>query len=101
MLVFYKYTTIYSSSFLDCGSSFFSVPLSPRFFRLLSTAAISSSYFVHSGTCLLARSSFGSFVSGLLHRSIVLAFSRLSSLHHVSHHNHSMLRLWIGSTCCI
>lgn len=64
---------------------------------LLATPAISSSYTFHSGTCLLARSNLGSFVSGLLHRSIVLATPRLSSLHHVSHHSHSCGRLWMGN----
>src|SRR6266516_4739675 len=44
---------------------------------ILPTAAISSSYTVHSGHCLLARSSFGSFVIGLLHKSIVFASLRL------------------------
>src|SRR5271154_3102394 len=97
-VLFYQ---IYSSFLFLTPSPTSFLPLSPPSRQTRLTAAISSSYFVHSGTCLLARSSFGSFVSGLLHRSIVLAFVRLSSLHHVSHHNQSMLRLWIGSTCCI
>lgn len=79
-------------------SSAFSSPFPLRF---LSTAAISSSYTVHSGTCLLALSNFGSFVKGLLHRSIVLASFKLSSEHHVSHHSHSCGKLWIGSTDCM
>src|ERR1700722_12737113 len=84
-----------SSTFLSCclpssvlrnvSTSFLLMPFA--------TSAISSSYTVHSGTCLLALSSFGSLVSGLLHRSMVLAFWRLSSLHHVSHQSHSCGRL--------
>ena len=70
-------------------------------FVLVASAAISSSYSVHSGTCLLARSSFGSFVMGLLHKSIVFASCKLSSEHQVSHHSQFWSSEWIGISICM
>lgn len=130
---------IYSSSFfLSCRSSSFSctnsvlsascctacsrssafLPNAPMADSSAATrrasAAISSSYTVHSGISRLARWSFGSWVTerselsvrgigrvgcgsvrGLLQRSIVLACASVSSLHQVSHHSQLL-----SSVCC-
>ena len=51
--------------------------------------ATSSSSPGHSFTILLAPSSLGSFVSGLLHRSMVFAYFLVALPHQVSHHSHS------------
>ena len=47
-----------------------------------------------------AISSFGSFSSGELHRSMVLAFALVLSAHQVSHQSHSWGRLKMGTECC-
>lgn len=69
---------------VDTGASF---PLD--FANSSWSSLISSSKEVHSGIIRFAAWSFGSFVNGLLHKSMVLAFSLLLSEHQVSHQSHS------------
>ena len=60
-----------------------------------------SSYLVQRSPMMRAAwLSFGSFVRGLLQRSIVLAAGLLELPHHVSHQSQLSGSEWMGTTCC-
>lgn len=77
------------------GSSVTILPLdlAKRFWSSL----ISLSKLVQSGIMRMAAESLGSFVKGLLHKSIVFAAAFSLSEHHVSHQSHSLGRDLIGT----
>merc|ERR1719229_368625 len=74
--------------------------ISPCSINSFSNCVASSSTSLHSGNIRFALSIFGSFVNGLLHKSIDFAVSNSSILHHVSHQSHSLGSEYIGTPCC-